>query len=264
MKLFKRLVVLLMVLTLGLTGCSSNDSSDKSALDKIKDADVIKIGVKSDVPNFGLQNTSTNEYEGLEIDLAKEIAKEILGDESKVEFTAVTAKTRGPLLEKGEIDMVIANFTITDERKETYNFSTPYYEDPVQLLIREEDSDKYTTLKDFDGKTIGVAKSSTTKEILSEEASKLGITLNFNEYDSYPDINTALDGKRIDCFSVDGSILRGYLTGHKLLDDKYAPQEYGVATAKENTDLADEVDKIIGELKDSGKLDEMVTKWGLD
>ncbi len=77
-----------------------------------------------------LQNTATGEYEGFEDDLAYNIAGEIFGctpeeakDKKLVEFQGVTAKTRGPLLENGEIDLVIATFTITDERKETYNFS---------------------------------------------------------------------------------------------------------------------------------------------
>ncbi len=70
-------------------------------------------------------NPDTNKNEGMEPDIARLIAKEITGSEENVEFVGVTAKTRGPLLDNGELDMVIATFTITDERKKTYNFTTP-------------------------------------------------------------------------------------------------------------------------------------------
>ena len=105
---------------------ASSDAKGSSDADvqKIIDRGVLKVGCKSDVPNFSLQNTATGEYEGFEDDLAYEIAGDIFGcsaDEAKekklVEFQGVTAKTRGPLLENGEIDLVIATFTITEERK---------------------------------------------------------------------------------------------------------------------------------------------------
>lgn len=78
-------------------------------------AGTLRVGVKSDVPGFGYQDVLTEEYSGLEIDLAYKIA-ETLGVD-KVEFTAVTAATRGQLLDSGDIDMVIATFTINDERR---------------------------------------------------------------------------------------------------------------------------------------------------
>ena len=78
------------------------------------------------------------------------------------EIPGVTAKTRGPLLENGEIDLVIATFTITAERKETYNFSTPYYTDAVGLLVNKDSG--INSIEDLDGKIIGVAQSSTTKD----------------------------------------------------------------------------------------------------
>ena len=126
-------------------GSEATSGEVTADVQKIIDRGVLKVGCKSDIPNFSLQNTATGEYEGFEDDLAYNIAAEIFGcsfDEAKekklVEFQGVTAKTRGPLLENGEIDLVIATFTITDERKETYNFSTPYYTDAVGLLVNKD------------------------------------------------------------------------------------------------------------------------------
>ena len=66
--------------------------------------------------------------------------------------------------------MVIATFTITDERKKTYNFTTPYYTDEIGFLVRKEDN--FSSMKDLDGKTIGVAQSATTKENLEKKSAR--------------------------------------------------------------------------------------------
>ena len=158
---------------------SSEAASGGPALDKIKTAGVLKVGVKVDVPNFGLKNTSTGEVEGFEIDLAKRIAKDLLGDETKLETQAVTAKTRGPLLDTGELDLVIATFTITEERKLTYNFSQPYYTDAVKLMVKKDAG--ITGLKDLDGKTIGVAQSATSMQAIQAAADELGVKIKFDE-----------------------------------------------------------------------------------
>lgn len=256
MKFLKKAIALTAVLAL-LTGCGG-----ASDLAKVKKNDVLKVGVKVDVPNFGYKNTSTNEIEGFEIDLSKAIAKEILGDENKVQLQAVTAKTRGPLLDTGELDLVIATFTITEERKQTYNFSQGYFTDGVGLLVKKDSGIK--SLADLNGKTIGVAQSATSKTALEEAAKEKGITLKFSEFSSYPEIKAALDSGRVDCFSVDASILGGYVDDSSvILDERYKEQEYGVASKKTNTELAAKVDEVITNLKSSGELDKMIEKWGL-
>lgn len=107
-------------------------------LDDVKKRGELVVGVKNDVPHFALLNQKTKEIEGFEVDVAKLLAKSILGDEKKIKLVAVNAKTRGPLLDNGSIDAVIATFTITPERKRVYNFSEPYYKDSVGLLVLKE------------------------------------------------------------------------------------------------------------------------------
>jgi putative glutamine transport system substrate-binding protein len=123
-----------------------------------------------DVPNFGYKNITTGEIEGFEIDLSKAVAKKIFGDENKVAFTGVTAKTRGPLLDTGELDMVAATFTVTDERRKTWDFSTIYYTDAVGVMVKKASG--ITKFADLNGKTVGVAQSSTTRKSLQAEADK--------------------------------------------------------------------------------------------
>lgn len=250
------------------TAASDDVSAD---VQKIVDRGVLKVGCKSDVPNFSLQNTATGEYEGFEDDLAYNIAGEIFGctpeeakDKKLVEFQGVTAKTRGPLLENGEIDLVIATFTITDERKETYNFSTPYYTDAVGLLVNNDSG--IESIEDLDGKIIGVAQSSTTKDGFKAYVEEKGLNVNpeFQEFDGYPALAQALATKQIDCFSVDRAILSGYVNdSNHILDDRFSEQEYGVASAKENTGLAELVDEKVTSMISDGSMKTLQEQWNL-
>lgn len=244
------------------TGSKTDATTLPAQVQKIKDRGILKVGVKADVPKFGYKDPAKNTYEGMEIDLAKQLAKAIVGDESKVELTAVNAKTRGPALDNGEIDMVIATFTITDERKKSWNFSDPYFKDNVGFLVKNDSGIK--SWKDLNGKKIGVAQSASTKKALTEQATKDGIKVDFQEFSTYPEIKAALDAGRVDAFSVDQSILWGYKDNTNMfLPDKFAPQEYGVATKKSNTELADFVNKFLADQTKAGELDKLYQKWGL-
>ncbi|MDR1554673.1 MAG: transporter substrate-binding domain-containing protein [Campylobacteraceae bacterium] len=246
---------------LGLS-VSAGIAADAPDIQKIKDRGVLKVGVKVDVPKFGYKDAKTGVTEGLDIDVAKAIAKKILGDENKIETQAVTAKTRGPLLDNGEVDLVIATFTITEERKQSYNFSDAYYADGIGLLVKKASGIK--SFKDLNGKKIGVAQSATTKKVIQEKANNEGIKVSFFEFGTYPEIKTALDSKRIDVFSVDSSILLGYLDDTTvILDERLSTEEYGVASKKGNDALAKLVNEVVNELKASGELQNIAVKWGL-
>jgi len=248
-------------------GGSAAESGDPARLptqvQAIADRGVLRVGVKADVPKFGYKNPETNEYEGFEIDLARRIAKEIFGDENKVEFEAVNAKTRGPALDQGQIDLVIATFTINEERKRSFNFSDPYFTDHVGFLVKA-DSD-IQSWKDLDGKTIGVAQSATTRSALTAQAEQDGISVRFMEFATYPEIKAALDAGRVHAFSVDQSILWGYKDEtNRFLPEKFAPQEYGIASKLSNTELAQFVNDLLAEMRESGELEQLYEKWGLE
>ena len=267
----KKVLSALLILCQDFTLAACSSSTDKKdtatttdgSLDAVVKAGVLRVGVKEDVPNFGLRNTATGEIEGFEIDIVKLLAKEILGDEKAYELTPVTAKTRGPLLDNGEVDLVIATFTITDERKLTYNFSTPYYEDAVGLLVKKAAG--FKGLADMNGKVIGVAQSATSKDAVQKSAEELGITVSFSEYATYPEIKAALDSGRVDAFCVDGSILGGYVDDSTMiLPDRFSPQQYGVTSKLDNIALTEAVDGYINGWLEDGTIEGLITKWGLN
>lgn len=273
MKLMKKPVlisfVMLLAFSLFLAGCGGSSSQPAASkedvpadIKAIKDRGVFKAGVKVDVPKFGYKDPKTGNVEGFEIDLVKALAKKILGDENKIDLTGTVAKTRGPLLDNGDVDVVIATFTITEERKNSYNFSDPYYTDGVALMVKKASGAQ--GLKDLAGKKIGVAQSSTSRKAIQEAADQQGIKVSFLEFGTYAEVKAALDSGRVDCFSVDAAILYGYLDDSTtILSERFAPQEYGAATKKSNTALAKLVNDTLNDMKQSGEIDKLLAKWGL-
>lgn len=256
-KTFMKMILAGMMVLAGVSAFAK-----KTEIDKIKKAGVLKVGCKEDVPGYGYLNPATNEHEGLEIEISKAVSKKIFGKES-VKFTGVTAKTRGPLVDTGEIDMVAATFTVTDARRKLWDFSTIYMEDPIAIMVKK--SSGISSFKDLNGKTVGVSLASTTKKTLTEEAKKAGITLKFNEYATYPEIKAAIDSGRVDAFSVDSSILAGYMEDSViLLPERFSPQSYGIAVKKGNSELLKIINDTIDEMEKSGEMAKIKAKYNLD
>lgn len=242
----------------------------------IIDRGVLRVGVKSDVIGFGYQDPLTGDYSGMEIDLAQKIADALGVD---VEYTTVTAATRGELLDSGDLDCVLATFTITDERRESWDFSTPYYTDAVTVLV--EDSSGITDLSGLVDATVGVSSSSTSALALVQAMIDQGLIsgdnfdsetfdastwtdgISFRQYSDYPAISTALSAGEVDAFCVDRSILAAYKTeGRSYIEDSFSPQEYGVTTKKGSgfSSVCDEL--ITGWLAD-GTIDGLIAEYGL-
>ncbi|MEQ3362844.1 transporter substrate-binding domain-containing protein [Raoultibacter massiliensis] len=225
--------------------------------------DVLRVGTKIDVPGFGFQNPESGNIEGFEVDIARELAARIKGDPNKLEVTGVNVTTRGIMLDNGTLDATLATFTITEARKKSYNFSQPYFTDHIGVLVKK--SAGIAELADLDGKTVGVASSATTRDKLTQAGDEIGIHMEFAEYATYPEIKIALVTGRVDAFSVDRSILMGYLDDSTmLLDAQFAPQEYGIATKKTNTELAAQIDEALQNMMDDGTLASLEEKWGLE
>ncbi|NQR00202.1 transporter substrate-binding domain-containing protein [Streptococcus suis] len=234
--------------------------SNSDQVQAIIERGVLRVGVKQDVPNFGYKNPDTNKFEGMEIDIARKVADELGVD---IEFTPVTAQTRGPLLDNGQVDMVIATFTITDERKLLYNFTTPYYTDAVGFLVNKDSGIK--TFTDLNGKTIGVAQGSITRTLISELADKYGISVNFAELGSYPELSVSLRAHRTDAFSVDQSILSGYISSKsELMDFSFSASDYGIVTKLSNKDLNDYLNSLVEKWTADGSLQSIYGVNGLE
>lgn len=257
--LFSVLAVLLLAACGGKSEKATSSSESSNALDQIKKRDKIIFGVKNDTRLFGLKNPTTGEVEGFDIDIAKALAREILGDEKKAEFKEVTSKTRIPMLNNGDVDAVVATMTISEERKKEVDFSDVYFNAGQSLLVKK--GSKIKGLKDLTpGTKVLAVKGATSAANIRQKAPKAQVL----EYENYAEAFTALKAGKGDALTTDDAILYGMADedpSYQLVGGTFTEEPYGIAVKKGNTELVKELNKALKAIKDSGKYDEIKNKW---
>jgi putative glutamine transport system substrate-binding protein len=248
-----------MVLAASLISCFKKPATE---LDEIKSRGVLRVGVKADVPGFGFINPDTGFYEGFEIELARFIARDLLGDPGKVVFTEVVTQTKGPVLENGIVDLVIGTYTITEERKQAFNFSPPYFTDALGFMVKKNSLLK--GLADMNGKIFGVVEGATSRNALEDAGRNGGLGFEILEFADYNETKNALNLDIVDVFVADKSILYGYGDENtRILPDSFAPQPYGIACVKSSAALAAYVDSLVTKWQRDGTIDVLVKKMVL-
>lgn len=262
-------LMLVLVLSLVLSGCNSTgtntpstsgggDAEAQDTIERIKERGKLIAGVKYDTKLFGLKDPASGDVEGFDIDIAKALAKQILGDETKVELKEVTSKTRIPMLQNGDIDIIIATMTITDERKEQVDFSDVYFEAGQSLLVKNDSA--IAGLESLDGVKVLAVKGSTSAQNIREKAPKADVL----EFDNYQDAFTALKAGKGEALTTDNIILIGMQqtdNNYKLVGGNFTSEPYGMAIRKGDTAFVEEVNKMLKALKDSGEYDTLHEKW---
>lgn len=132
-KLFNILLPLFVALGF-LVGCGDSDSKKVlTGIEAIKERGVLRVAVFSDKPPFGFID-KMGKNQGYDVYFAKRLAKELFGDENKIEFVLVEAAGRVEILASGRVDIVLANFTVTKERAEKVDFTKPYFKTALGLV----------------------------------------------------------------------------------------------------------------------------------
>ena len=129
-KTFKKIGALIAaaIFATGLTACNEKEQAAQkptSTIDQLKQAGKVRIGVFSDKPPFGYVDAN-GKSQGFDVEIAKAITKDLLGDENKAEFVLVEAANRAEYLVSNKVDIILANFTVTPARKEVVDFADPY------------------------------------------------------------------------------------------------------------------------------------------
>lgn len=239
-------------------GASGADSGT-SQLDQIKQRDKLIVGVKYDTKLFGLKDPASGNVEGFDVDMAHALAKSILGDASKVELKEVTSKTRIPMLNNGDVDMVIATMTITDERKKEVDFSDVYFQAGQSLLVKKGSPIK--GIEDVTADTtILAAKGATSIKNIEEKVSGVKVL----EYDNYQDAFNALKAGQGDALTTDDSILYGMAAqdpNYEVVGKPFTDEPYGIAVKKGQTALVEAINKGLTDMKADGSYNEQYKKW---
>ena len=187
--------ILSLVFCLGLMAACGKDDSHVRSLSEIKESGKVVIGVFSDKKPFGYVD-SNGDYQGYDVYFGNRIAKD-LGVE--VEYVPVEAASRVEYLVSNKVDIILANFTVTEERKEKVDFTLPYMK--VALGVVSPDKALITDVEDLKGKTLIVCKGTTAETFFTENYPEVNL-LKFDQYtEAY---NALLDG-RGDALSTDNT-----------------------------------------------------------
>ncbi len=207
MKILKKIALAAAAaLTLTLAGCANNTENEGNGgnggnsatfrtVDDIKSSGEINIGVFSDKNPFGYVDNDGN-YKGYDVYFAERIAKD-LGVELKL--TPVEAASRVEFLETAKVDIILANFTVTDERAEKVDFALPYMK--VALGVVSPDSAVIKSPEELSGKTLIVVKGTTAESYFTENYPDVEL----QKYDEYNEAYSALQDGRGDAFSTDNT-----------------------------------------------------------
>lgn len=234
----KRKSILLLVLILILSmavGCTQG-SAEISSIDGIKERGKIRIGVFGDKPPFGFVDAE-GKNQGFDVYIAKQFAKDLLGDENAVEFVLVEAASRVEYLQSDKVDIILANFTVTDERKEMVDFANPYMK--VALGVVSTDDAPIKNIEELKGQKLIVNKGTTAEKYFTENYPDIELL----KYDQNTEAFNALKDGRGAALSHDNTLLfawakenKGFTTSIEFLgnQDTIAP-----AVKKGNTELLD-------------------------
>jgi polar amino acid transport system substrate-binding protein len=233
------LVLALGILAAGVTACSKKEggsSESTGAIEKIKENGKIRIGVFGDKPPFGYVD-SNGVNQGYDIYFAKRIAKDLLGDESKVEFVLVEAASRVEYLESNKVDIILANFTVTDERREVVDFANPYMK--VSLGVVSPEGAPITDPSELEGKKVIVNKGTTAEVFFKKTYPDIELV----SFEQNTEAFNALKDGRGDALAHDNTLVfawalenPGFVTGIRSLGDIEA---IAPAVKKGNTELKD-------------------------
>ena len=249
-KMMKKIAVILSMamLVCGLAACGG---------DSAKNSDTITFGTNAEFPPFEFvaSNGVIGQYDGIDMAIAKQIAEKngMTAEIENMEFDSLLIA-----LENGQIDAVIAGMTVTDERKEEADFSTPYYE-ATQVMIVKEDSD-ITKASDMEGKRICVIQGYTGETCVNDmgyayEAFKKGTEA----------VMELVNGK-CDVVVLDSATASKYVNdneGLKIVEDPEAfeGEQYAIAVKKGNTELLDKINKVIEEMLADGTISDLAVKY---
>ena len=231
-----------------IAGCGNSNTTQNGAenasqasatakartLDEIKKSGKIKIGVFSDKNPFGYVDEN-GKVQGYDVYFAKRIAKDLLGSEDAVDFVYVEAASRVEYLKSAKVDITLANFTVTDERKEQVDFALPYMK--VALGVVSPQKTEITDVNQLKGKKLIVVKGTTAETYFSKNYPDVTLV----KFDEYQEAYDALLDGRGDAFSTDNTEVlawakqnKGFVVGVESLGDidTIAP-----AVQKGNTEL---------------------------
>ena len=251
-------------IALGLAACGSSDSGSGSGSSGSASADAptgkkIKIGTKFDQPGLGLKKGT--EMSGFDVDVATYVAKELGSNAGDIEWVQAVSAQRETLLSSGQVDMIVATYSITDKRKEQVSFAGPYFIAGQDLLVRADES-AIKGKADLDGKKLCSVKGSTPAQKVKDEIPGV----NLQEFATYSECVAGLVSKAVDAVTTDDTILAGFAAQDqfkgklKVVGQTFSTENYVIGLKKGDTEMCTKVTDAINKMIKDGDWEKAVQK----
>jgi putative glutamine transport system substrate-binding protein len=218
--------------------------------------DRLTAGTAFDLPGMGYQNPATGEMEGFEVEIAKAVAGELLGDSSKIEFLKVLPDNRLETLEENKADIVISQLTITPDRAERVDFSIPYYVGREAILVRKAGG--ITSYEDLKGKRVALAAGSISLRRMRVALTESTLIVTPEEAGG---VQAVVKGEADAASNDDVNLHRMHKNlvhpeEFEVIDigDHFDPKPFGIAVKKGNQKLVKALNTIIEKLDAGGQI----------
>ena len=249
------LILAILIPLFTLTACKKEETP-KTTLDKIIEKNKIVVGTKGDSKPFCYKENG--ELKGFDIDLARLIAREILGDKEAVEFVELKANERIYALNDKQVDLIIASLSTSSRRYQIIDFSIQYYVAGQALLVKNKAN--INGLKDLNGKTIGLVLGTSGENAIRYLLPKA----NVRSAKTYPEIFEYLKNNEVDAVIADDSLLNAEFKRnkkYKILAKRYSKEYYAIGIRKEDPELKEKIDSILEKLQENGSISLLKSKW---
>ena len=233
-------------LALTMAACGGGGGAGSTA------GDTLTIGIKYDQPGLGQKDGET--FKGLDVDVARYVAKEMGFADDKVVFKETPSAQRETAIQGGQVALIFATYSITDARKEKVSFAGPYFIAGQDLLVAADNTD-ITGPDTMNGKTLCSVTGSTPAEKIKKE---YATTVKLFEQDTYSKCVEALVGGTVDAVTTDNVILAGfaaqpqYAGKLKVVGKPFSEEKYGVGLKKGDTELCGKVNAALEKMVSDG------------
>lgn len=253
------------VLALTLSACGGDDEGATTEVEEgaefeagttmaeLAEKGSITIGTKFDQPLFGLRGPS-GEPEGFDVEIGKIIAAKLGIPPDKIKWTETVSANREPFIQDGKVDIVVATYTINDERKQVVDFAGPYFEAGQTILVKKENND-INGPEDLAGKTVCSVEGSTPAANIEEQYPEAKLELT----DAYSNCLEPLRNDQVDAITTDNVILAGFVDQNegefKLVGEPFTEEPYGIGLQKGDDEFRAFINDTLEESYEDGSWD---------
>jgi len=216
---------------------------------RLNEAGAITVGTKFDQPLFG-QVDASGDPQGFDVEIAKLIAAKLGIPESGITWTETVSANREPFIQSGEVDMVVATYTINDKRKEVISFAGPYYNAGQDILVLAGNPEGITGPDDVAGKPVCTVAGSTSEANIKEYTDQV------TSLGGYTECLPLLSSGQVVAVTTDNVILAGLAANSsgefEVVGNPFTEEPYGIGVKLEDTDFRMFINDVLEEAYDDG------------